>query len=344
MQTQVKMFYTVWDHKGNVLSPHEIIIHKHAHMSRWPTILWLGWTVPKARVITYVDDVLLSPSCPWRYRSWLTSNTSSRRMLDLTSTCPRPPSSPRVSHNMISPSLHSVLMVEKVDVIQDDFIHYQLLRFFQSTRLHWYINSHIFLGNRCVLHQQYVDCKIDDTLLKKDTNQHTDGWDTSSKTWTHMVLHLPHPDGGFGVTFNDVTDVTKDVTFYTTTSRFVVWLGVFSQERQKLWLSQDDLQDSVSWSSSPLVLFRDIHKNLLPTMMTGTLYPLSLILTREFVLVTSNRTVMHSHSRLPLSYFHDNTWKISSRPLQSRNVPRRVLWFKPMSWLGQIRPHHRDES
>ena len=25
-------------------------------------------------------------------------------------------------------------------------------------------------------------------------------------------------------------------------------------------------------------------------------------------------------------------------------VPRRNLWFKPMSWLGHIRPHRRDET
>ena len=29
---------------------------------------------------------------------------------------------------------------------------------------------------------------------------------------------------------------------------------------------------------------------------------------------------------------------------QEEDAPRRVLWFKPMSWLGQIRPHHRDEA
>jgi hypothetical protein len=32
-----------------------------------------------------------------------------------------------------------------------------------------YINSHIMLGNRCVLQQHHVDCKIADALLKKDT-------------------------------------------------------------------------------------------------------------------------------------------------------------------------------
>jgi hypothetical protein len=75
-----------------------------------------------------------------------------------------------------------------------------------------------------------------------------------------MVLHLSHDEGGFGVTFNDVT---KDAAFYTTTSRFVTWLGAFSQERQELWLPKDDLRDSSSWSSPPLMLLRDIHSKLL---------------------------------------------------------------------------------
>ncbi len=87
------------------------------------------------------------------------------------------------------------------------------------------------LSNRCVLQQQHVDCKIADALLKKGTKQHADGWDAHSKAWAYMALHLPHAEGGFGVTFNDVT---KDAAFYTTTSRFVAWLGAFPQERQEL--------------------------------------------------------------------------------------------------------------
>ena len=55
--------------------------------------------------------------------------------------------------------------VEKLDAIQDGFIHYQHLRFCQATRLQ-YINSHISLGNRFILQQQHVDCKIADALLK----------------------------------------------------------------------------------------------------------------------------------------------------------------------------------
>ncbi len=86
---------------------------------------------------------------------------------------------------------------------------------------------------------------------------------SSDKAWTHMVtmvLHLSHAEGCYGVTFNDVT---KDAAFYTTTSRFVAWFGPFSQECQRLWLSKDDLRDSSSWSSPPLLLLRDIHVKLL---------------------------------------------------------------------------------
>ncbi len=28
---------------------------------------------------------------------------------------------------------------------------------------------------------------------------------------------------------------------------------------------------------------------------------------------------------------------------QEEDAPKRILFFKPMSWLGQFRPHHRDK-
>ena len=162
--------------------------------------------------------------------------------------------------NFVTKTCRSIIDdVEKLDSVQDGFIHYQLLRFCQTTRLQ-YTNSHILLRNRCVLHQWHVDCKIAGTLLKKSSKQHTDGWDTATKVWAHMVLHLSHAEGGFGVTFNDVT---QDASFYTSTSRFVDWIGAFSQERQGLWLTKDDLQDPSSWSSSPLLLLRGIQSKLL---------------------------------------------------------------------------------
>jgi len=59
--------------------------------------------------------------------------------------------------------------VDKLDNIQDGFIHYQLLRFCQATRLQ-NINGQITLTNQNVLHQQHVDHKIaNQALLKKGT-------------------------------------------------------------------------------------------------------------------------------------------------------------------------------
>ena len=106
--------------------------------------------------------------------------------------------------NFVANTCRAVIYdVKKFDAIQDGFVHYQLLRFCQATRLQ-YMNSHIFLGNRCDLQQQHVDCKIADALLNRGTMQYADGWDASSKAWAHMVLRLPHAEGGFGVTFNDL--------------------------------------------------------------------------------------------------------------------------------------------
>jgi hypothetical protein len=116
--------------------------------------------------------------------------------------------------------------VEKLDATPDGFIHYQVLRFCQATRL-LYLNAHILLNNRCPMQQQHVDFKIDDALLQRETKQHAYGWDASRKAWAQTVLHLPHAEGGFGVTFNDIT---KDAS----TSRFVAWLGAFPQEHQGL--------------------------------------------------------------------------------------------------------------
>ncbi len=59
--------------------------------------------------------------------------------------------------------------------------------------------------------------------MKRGTKQQADGWDSSSKAWAYMVLHLPHADGGFVVTFNGVTkDDAFYIRFYTTQRDVVV--------------------------------------------------------------------------------------------------------------------------
>ena len=59
--------------------------------------------------------------------------------------------------------------VYKLDNIQDCFIHFQLLRFCQATRLQ-HLNGQVQLVNQQVLQQQHVDHKIVNALLKKGTS------------------------------------------------------------------------------------------------------------------------------------------------------------------------------
>ena len=42
----------------------------------------------------------------------------------------------------------------------------------------------------------------------------------------------------------------------------------------------------------------------------------------------------------------DSALRTEMESLESdeEDASRRVLWYKPMSWLGQIRPHRRDEA
>jgi hypothetical protein len=54
--------------------------------------------------------------------------------------------------------------VDKLDNIQDGFIHYQLIRFCQATPLQ-FLNGHVQLANQ----QQHLDLKIANALLKKGT-------------------------------------------------------------------------------------------------------------------------------------------------------------------------------
>ena len=75
-----------------------------------------------------------------------------------------------------------------------------------------------------------------------------------------MLMHLPHAERGFGVISNNIT---MNAAFYTSTSRFVAWLGTFSQAHESLWLPTITLNDSSTWTpqhSPQLDLLRDMGR------------------------------------------------------------------------------------
>jgi hypothetical protein len=94
--------------------------------------------------------------------------------------------------------------VDKFDDIQDGFIHYQLIRFCQATRLQ-YVNGQITLANQNVLQQQHVDHHIALALVKKGTRDAYKTWNQQDRAWVDMRLHESHDEGGFCVSNNTIT-------------------------------------------------------------------------------------------------------------------------------------------
>ena len=99
--------------------------------------------------------------------------------------------------------------VDKLDNIQDGFIHYQLIRFCQATRLQ-YMNGHVQLVNQNVLQErrapeQHVDHNIASGLLKQGTQDAYRTLNQQDRAWVDMRLHESHDEGGFGVSNNVIT-------------------------------------------------------------------------------------------------------------------------------------------
>jgi hypothetical protein len=185
-----------------------------------------------------------------------------------------------------------------------------------------------------------------------------------------------------------------------------------------LWLPKDDLQDSSSWSSPPLLLLRDIHSKLLtqydckevcvPSQSQVNVgssarlssqdgvsqqqetAPLSLpqlnrlfevsfvrdessVSNDDVAVIPSQHRVtqqilshwqpfwdlklmfagsrraeqlsLRSQQRI-VATVEDSVLRTEMTVLESQeeDAPKRILFFKPMSWLGQIRSHRRDET
>ena len=108
--------------------------------------------------------------------------------------------------------------VDNLDNIQDGFIHYQLIRFCQATRLQ-YLNGHVQLANQNV--QQHVDHKIANALLNQGTRDAYKTWNQQDRAWVDMHLHESHDEGGFGVPNNTIT---RKPASYTTNASFVAFL------------------------------------------------------------------------------------------------------------------------
>jgi hypothetical protein len=137
-----------------------------------------------------------------------------------------------------------------------------------------------------------------------------------------MLLHLRHAERGFGVTFNDIT---KDAAFYSSSSRFVAWLGTFPAFPQPGHQPLDDLADSSSWSLPPLVLLREIHANRLANYDCKGSAPCKSQSgksgTGDRWTLAACRTGFRSNTRPALAFFRNSTTASRHIPCGERTPP-----------------------
>ena len=56
-------------------------------------------------------------------------------------------------------------------------------------------------------------------------------------------------------------------------------------------------------------------------------------------------SLLRSQQRVVATVEDSVLWtEIAGLETQEEDAPKRILFFKPRSWLGQIRPHCRDEA
>jgi len=134
--------------------------------------------------------------------------------------------------------------VDKLDIVSDGLIHYQMLRFCQNAHL-------AFLGcNTPTPLISDIFAEADATILealcqKGTTNAHGE-WTAVFRRFVDMKLQLPHFRGGFGVTPNAGSAISA---FYAASVSLVQWLGFCSHTEQDFidlastWAQGQDLDN-----------------------------------------------------------------------------------------------------
>ena len=93
-------------------------------------------------------------------------------------------------------------------------------------------------------------------MLKKSTQDAYKKWNQQDRAWVDMRLHESHDEGGFGIPNNTFT---RRAAAYTTSARFLAFLGTFACRAQQVWLPGNDLQDPPTWDASALRTLWRLH-------------------------------------------------------------------------------------
>ena len=143
--------------------------------------------------------------------------------------------------------------VDKLDILQDGKIHFDLLKFCHMPRFN-YLNGLVLTPSLLTAQQHHIDFKIHDAIIRKGT--HNQLMSNERRLWVNMVLGLPIDSGGWGVTPNYMS---RDPAFYAVTARWLAWVGSLPPESHQYWIPKQILDDHETWTMSHLVRLKNIH-------------------------------------------------------------------------------------
>ena len=176
-----------------------------------------------------------------------------------------------------------------------------------------YLNSLVKCKDLFTAQHHHLDFKIQDTLIRKGT--HNEVMSNERSNWVQMVLSLPIDSGGFGVT---PKYASRDSAFYAVTARWLAWAGTLPAAHHELWLPKQILDDHATWTISHLV-----H---LPNIQNRAVSDYGCLLADDDMMVPANAA-----TAARATHTDDDSKK-------------RYLWWKPMAWLGIIRPMNSSEK
>ena len=174
--------------------------------------------------------------------------------------------------------------VQKLRIVQDPKIHYDLLRFCQHTRLAFLARnvppdvmmrpadagfdpgrgdwgSGILRRSNAapvpVLVTVLIQSSIVHAILQRGLGATFATLSPHELAWCCVIVELPHHKGGLGIT----PLPAGMAAFYSATAHLVSWLGSLPHASE--WVAGQNLADPTSWNSSALQTLKQLHGNLL---------------------------------------------------------------------------------
>ena len=147
--------------------------------------------------------------------------------------------------------------------------------------------------------------------------------------------------GGFGVPNNTIS---RHAAAYATNARFVAFLGTFARPAQEIWLPGNDLQDPATWIVPPLCTLKHLHAALLQDY-DCTEQPAADLPAPPSGAGGSAAANASAPPPPPLATVQDSPLRMEMNALeQADNATARDLHWKPLSWLGTLRPTTANDA